>query len=88
MRHHKLVFEDEFVLLVSDVGSFKPVSKRGWYLDRIDQRALPLDQKYIVSQYAGKSADVYVLDIVIQYTVDRQIFNSNKFSRLATSTKI
>ena len=67
------VKENEYILLASDTDQFEPVTKPGWHLDRIEQWALPLDQKYTASQYTGKSVDVYVLDTGIQY--NHSVFN-------------
>ena len=72
---YKLISEvkkNKYFMFVSEVDSLASTNP-GWHLDRVDQQALPLDQKYTASQYTGKSVDVYVLNTGIHY--NHGVFN-------------
>ena len=46
----------------------KQLNPPSWGLDRVDQRDLPLDNKYVYIRKAGKGVDVYIIDTGMRFT--------------------
>lgn len=61
---HRVAFVEEDCILEPSSPQWNPP----WHLDRIDQRYLPLDNKYGWGSRTGWNVHVYILDYLIRHT--------------------